>query len=88
MVQDRYFFHFSADTAMKSYEETKDNNEREPTPPPGPDYPEEVKFSLWHISCFVSNVFPCYSVKAFRNRFQKVKISFKQKLSYLITGFQ
>ena len=27
---------------MKSYEDTKDANEREPSPQPSPEYPEEV----------------------------------------------
>ncbi|WAR27202.1 DYH12-like protein [Mya arenaria] len=31
-----------ADTSMKSYEDTKDQHEREKSPPPGPDYPEEM----------------------------------------------
>lgn len=29
---------------MKSYEETKDSNEREKSPEPSPEYPEEVSF--------------------------------------------
>lgn len=73
MIGTLPFFFFSADTAMKSYEETNDKNEREPSPPAGPDYPEEVKFSLCqHSICFTNNVYPCNSVKDFRNGFQKV----------------
>ena len=33
---------FRTDTAMKAYEETKDSNEREKAPSPGPEYPKEV----------------------------------------------
>ena len=29
---------------MKSYEDTKDANLREPSPEPNPEYPEEVSF--------------------------------------------
>ena len=31
---------------MKSYEDTKDANLREPSPEPSPEYPEEVSYYL------------------------------------------
>ena len=39
-------FFYRTDTAMKSYEDTKDANERAPSPELSPEYPEEVGFIL------------------------------------------
>ena len=38
---------------MKSYEDTKDANEREPSPPLGPEYPEEVCSLGFHGYCLI-----------------------------------
>ena len=40
---------------MKSYEDTRDSNEREPSPDKGPDYPDEVSCNTKLIVVSFSN---------------------------------
>ena len=75
---------------MKSYEDTKDANLREPSPEPNPEYPDEVSFDL----CFLEegklrtanshNAFPYFKIRVIKYEWHHEKTCLQVEASNLV----